>query len=392
MIWGMGQSLRSIAVVTGSRAEFGLLQTVIRALKRNSGLTVDVIAGGEHDPAFGGTAKEVAHEFPSVRTTELDEVVAEIGALGIDAVASVAVATEIEMSFGVRLGVEVVRFATHLAELKPDLVLVLGDRIEAFAAAAAAAVSGIRLAHMHGGDRAEGIADESLRHAISKLAHLHLPATEQSANRLVAMGEEPSRVHVVGSPAIDDLATIPPLSDAEFTELGSPQIVMLLHPAGDAEATEHDRAARLIEACRRAGRTLVLHPNHDPGRAGIMHAIEESNLPSRGHLPRAKFIGLLRRANALVGNSSAGLIEAAALPCWCVNVGNRQSGRERAGNVIDVQNWNYQTIKAAIGRALNEPIAPVDHPYGDGRTGRRVADLLASIVLDGLPLHKRNTY
>jgi UDP-hydrolysing UDP-N-acetyl-D-glucosamine 2-epimerase len=280
----------------------------------------------------------------------------------------------------------------HFAKQAPDFVLVLGDRIEAFAAASAAAVSGIRVAHMHGGDRAEGIADESLRHAISKLAHLHLPATESSANRLIAMGEEPARVHVVGSPAIDDLASMPALSDAEFAELGSPRIVGLLHPTGDDESIEHDRAARLLDHCRAAGATLALHPNHDPGRGGIVLAIEESKLPSRAHLPRAKFIGLLRRVKVLVGNSSAGLIEAAALPTWCVNVGRRQSGRERADNVIDIENWDYQTIEMAIRRALTDPLSAIAHPYGDGRTGQRVADLLASIPLESLPLRKRNTY
>jgi UDP-hydrolysing UDP-N-acetyl-D-glucosamine 2-epimerase len=245
---------------------------------------------------------------------------------------------------------------------------------------------------MHGGDRAEGIADESLRHAISKLAHLHLPATETSANRLIAMGEEPTRIHVVGSPAIDDVGSTPPLSDADFMELGSPQIVFLLHPAGDDDAIEHKRAARLLSMCGNAGRTLVLHPNHDPGRSAIVRATDESKLPQRNHLPRDKFLGLLRRAKVLVGNSSAGLIEGAAMPIWAVNVGTRQGGRERAGNVIAIEDWDYQTIETAIARALREPIGSISHPFGDGRTGQRVADLLAGLPLESLPLRKRNTY
>ncbi len=388
----MGRPQRSITVVTGSRAEFGLLRSVIRALKRHPELDVEVVAGGEHDTTFGGTVAEVASEFASAHTTELNEVVAAIEALGVDAVASVGVVPGIEMDFGVRLGIETVRYAIHFAELKPDVLVVLGDRIEAFAAASAAAVSGIRIAHMHGGDRAEGIADESLRHAISKLAHLHLPATETSANRLIAMGEEPSRVHVVGSPAIDELASMPALDNAEFTELGSPRIVVLLHPTGDDEATEHDRAAKLLAIAAKHGPVLALHPNHDPGRGGIIRAIEASGLPSRAHLPRAQFIGLLRHAGLLLGNSSAGLIEAAALPIWCVDVGRRQSGRERAANVLDVEDWNYQTIEAAISRAMSHSIGVIAHPYGDGSTGQSVADLLATVDIASIPLSKRNTY
>lgn len=367
----MNRPVRDIAVITGTRAEFGLLRSVMRAIQANPSLRLRTIVTGTHLLPPELTISEVAAEFE--------------------------IAAQIEMqrpceSDSVALGRGVTGFANHLAAQRPDLVLVLGDRIEAFAAASTAAVAGIRIAHMHGGDRAEGIADESMRHAISKLAHLHLPATEMSANRLIAMGEEPGRVHVVGSPAMDEIAAAPAMSDAAFAELGSPQIVVLLHPTGDEEGIERERAARLLEICSNSGRTLVLHPNHDPGRTGIMEAIDHSGLPHRSHLPRAKFLGLLRRSKALVGNSSAGLIEAAAIPIWCVNVGPRQGGRERAANVLDVENWYYQTIEAAIARALKMSVGAIKHPYGDGRTGQRVAELLASIDLDAIPLRKRNTY
>jgi UDP-hydrolysing UDP-N-acetyl-D-glucosamine 2-epimerase len=245
---------------------------------------------------------------------------------------------------------------------------------------------------MHGGDRAEGIADESLRHAISKLAHLHLPATEMSANRLIAMGEEPSRIHVVGSPSIDDIASTPALSDAEFADLGSPEIVFLLHPTAEAGEIEYDRTARLLALCAKAGRTLALHPNHDPGRGAIVRAIADSGLPQQSHLPRGKFLGLLRRARALVGNSSAGLIEGAAVPVWAVNIGSRQGGREHAANVINIDGWDYQTIENAISRALRESVGTIVHPFGVGQTGARVAELLATLPWDSMPVRKRNTY
>lgn len=371
----MSHPPRNITIVTGTRAEFGLLRSVMHAIKAHSALQLRTIVTGTHLLPPATTINEVATEFDVTARIEMQR-------LG-DCAAEIDVRA---------LGRGVSGFAEQFARDRPEFVLVLGDRIEAFAAAATAAVAGIRIAHMHGGDRAEGIADESMRHAISKLAHLHLPATEQSANRLIAMGEEPARVHVVGSPAMDEIAWTPAMGDAEFAELGSPQIVVLLHPTGEADAVERARASRLLERCEKAGRTLVLLPNHDPGRAGIMLAIGESKSPQRAHLARTKFLGLLRRISVLVGNSSAGLIEAAAIPTWCVNIGSRQGGRERAANVIDVADLDDSMIEAAIARAMREPIGRVVHPYGDGRTGQRVAELLATIDLDALPLRKRNTY
>ena len=368
---------RTIAVVTGTRAEFGLLRSVIKAIAAHPSLNLQIVVTGTHLLPPVMTVNEIADEFEIAARIWMQQP----GESGRD-------------KDVLALGRGIAAFADHfaVAPARPDFVLVLGDRIEAFAAAAAAAVAGIRVAHMHGGDRAEGIADESLRHAISKLAHLHLPATETSAHRLIAMGEDPQRVHVVGSPAIDEVAATPPLSDSEFHELGEPQIVFLLHPTGEDEAVEYERAARLLDICQSAGRTLALHPNHDAGRDGIVRAIEQTKIPHRAHLPRAQFLGLLRRAKAIVGNSSAGLIESAAIPIRAVNIGRRQSGRERAGNVVDVESWDYQTIESALHLALREGLEAIEHPFGDGQTGRRVAQLLTTVPLDSLAVRKRNTY
>ena len=285
--------------------------------------------------------------------------------------------------------------ADFLARETPDVVVVLGDRIEAFAAAIAASVAGVRVAHIHGGDRAEGIADEAMRHAITKLAHIHLPATRNSALRIIAMGEHPQRVHIVGSPAIDGLEVIPPLDDSSFAAMGSPQFIMMLHPVGDSDEVEQDRAAQLIEIASKIAPLLIMHPNHDPGRDGIVSAIKSSGCRAIEHLPRERFIGLLRRATLLVGNSSAGLIEAAAIPLRCVNIGARQAGREMPGNVCDVPGWNYQTIREAIADALAAPrldCREMTHPYGDGKAGCRIADVLAELDFDVHALRKQNAY
>jgi UDP-hydrolysing UDP-N-acetyl-D-glucosamine 2-epimerase len=250
----------------------------------------------------------------------------------------------------------------------------------------------MRVAHIHGGDRAEGIADEAMRHAITKLAHIHLPATEESAQRIAQMGEPKERVHPVGSPAIDGLADIAALDDSAFIALGSPEIVYLMHPDNAAPAELAFESAVALAQCMQAGRTLAIAPNHDPGSDIIMQTIAHAGCTLRHHLARHTFIGLLKRARALVGNSSAGLIEAAALGVPVVNIGPRQTGRECASNVIHVERPSEKAIHSAIASALARKHQPVSHPFGDGQAGPRIADILAGLDLATVPLAKRNSY
>jgi UDP-hydrolysing UDP-N-acetyl-D-glucosamine 2-epimerase len=366
---------RRVAVVTGTRAEFGLLRPVMSALQRHQKLQMQVIVTGTHLLPGQTSLNEIESEFEIAASLPMQVEGAS------DPVAQAAA-----------LGRGIAGFATHFARQTPDILLVLGDRIEAFAGAAAGSVSGVCVAHMHGGDRAEGFADEAIRHAITKLAHVHLPATMTSAQRIIAMGEAPERVHVVGSPAMDGLDDMRPLSDAEFKDLGHPEIVLLLHPTDSDDAVEQQRMRTLLKAATGAGRTIALHPNHDPGRVGIIKAMGESSIRTVQHLPREKFIGLLRRAKLIIGNSSAGLIEGAAVPIWCLNIGSRQNGREKPGNVIDVAEFDYQTLQQAIAQALAMPRPDGKHPYGTGDAGTRTALVLASTPSRGSFLRKLNTY
>ena len=271
--------------------------------------------------------------------------------------------------------------ADVFARLSPDLVLVLGDRIEAFAAASAASIAGIPLAHLHGGDRAEGVADEAMRHAISQLADLHFAATRTSGDRLRRMGQEASTIHVVGSPAVDDLDGFPTIDDEVHRELGSPRTVVLHHGCGIDADREILAATAVLDAALEHGKTLVLEPNHDPGSEAIRSQIRDRadtpGFQTVPHLPRAVFIGLLRRVDALVGNSSAGLIEAAVVGCPAVNVGPRQGGRERPESVVDVDRPSKDRILEAI-RSASASRGPVVHPYGEPGVGRRIASILAA--------------
>ncbi|MDZ4754367.1 MAG: UDP-N-acetylglucosamine 2-epimerase [Phycisphaerae bacterium] len=366
---------RRILGVTGTRAEFGLLTPVFQAIAARGELQLLVAVSGAHLIGPTCTRNEVAAMFPIAAEIPM-QVGGETG----------RIADALAFARGVH------GCALTIDALRPDVVLVLGDRIEAFAAASAAAIAGVRVAHLHGGDRAEGIADDAMRHAISKLAHVHFAASPSSAERLLRMGEDAARIQLVGSPAIDGLEQMPPLSDAEYLALGRPDIVLALHPTGRTDAEEEAGATMLIDTCRAKGRTLVLDPNSDPGRDGIMRAIDKSDLARAAHFKRPQWIGLLRRIRLLVGNSSAGLIEAAALRVRTLNVGSRQSGRERASNVVDCGEFEASAIQQGIDHAWTMADPDGLHPFGLGRTGEMCAEFLASPVADRLTVTKRNSY
>lgn len=357
-----------VAVVTGTRAEFGLLKPVMTAVRDHASLELAVIAAGAHLIQPADTFRDVKAAFQIADNVPM-QIAGRTGRFE-DAEA---------------LARGVARFARSFQRLTPDWVVLLGDRIEPFAAASAAAIMGIAIAHIHGGDRAEGVADESMRHAITKLANLHLPATTQSRDRIVRMGERPEFVHAVGSPAIDALASIAPMDDAAFAELGLPNVVFLMHPVG-RHAEQEEAAASAALAALREERVVALHPNHDPGRDGIIRAIELSKFTARSHLPREQFVALLKRLAArtgesggvLVGNSSAGLIEAAALKLPVVDIGQRQNGRERSSNVVHAASESTNDVRDALRRARDVDRGAITHPYGDGRAGQRIAELLAS--------------
>ena len=277
-------------------------------------------------------------------------------------------------------------------------MIVLGDRVEAFAGAAAGAIGGRVVAHIHGGDRAEGVADESMRHAITKLSHIHFTASRQSAVRVRRMGEDPDWVFQVGSPALDGLAQIPPASDDLLLAHGVEDVenfaVVLQHPCGLSDRDEEgygSAVARAAEATFGGRQCVFFTPNHDPGREGLMRGLGAR--PMIPHLPRRDFVGMLKRAQVIVGNSSAGLIEAAACGVPCVNVGPRQAGRERCAGVVDVAPADPLAIARGIDEAKARRTGVAwSHPYGDGQSGERIAAVIESLRTKAPSVRKRNSY
>ncbi len=357
---------RNVCFVTGTRAEFGLMGTTLAAVRGHPGLRLQIVATGMHlSDAHGRTVDAIRAGGWTVDATvpwDGDGLAGQTGR----ATAGIAAAVD-------RLG--------------SDLVLVVGDRVEAFAGATAGHLSGRVVAHVHGGDRALGQVDDALRHAITKLAHVHFPATPASGERLLKLGEDRWRIHRVGSPGIDGIVAaatpgrVGPYARRRYA-------VVVLHPTDADEGVEWRRAKMLLDATSRLGLSpVIVYPNNDPGHAGIVRCWEAFADPAARHrdVPRPRFLALLRDAAVLVGNSSSGIIEAASFGTPVVDVGPRQQGREHGENVVHVP-WRKGAIDRAVAAVWSEG-RPVRFPrrnvYGGRGTGRRIADVLAGMRLDG---------
>ena len=362
--------MRTICFVTGTRAEFGLMIQTLRAIQAHDDLNLQIVATGMHVSATHGNT---------------------LAALQNDGWNIDRVIDWTETTAAAATGLAMAGLAAAFADLAPDIVLVVGDRVEAFAAAAAAHLSGLVVAHVHGGDRAMGQADDALRHAITKLAHLHFPATPQSAARIENLGEQGWRIHQAGAPGIDGIAQQAASSNCVTAEFGvAPQRFALLvyHPTRDDDAAEHDTAARLLGATLAAGvpRVVVVYPNNDPGHRGVVRcwdAVTDARVVVRRDVPRPAFLGLMRDAAFLIGNSSGGIIEAASFGTPVLDVGPRQLGREHGGNVRHVAD-DFASVTAAIRESWNDDDPPRwtgGNAYGGDGTGRRIADVMSTIPL-----------
>lgn len=374
---------RKILYVSGTRADFGLMESTLVQAARHPELDVAVCVTGAHLQAeFGATHTEV--DASGLR------VCARIPApMRRDDGASMA------RQQGHLLGA----ISDLLEKERPDIVLVLGDRGEMLAAALAAAHAGIVVAHAHGGERS-GTIDESVRHAISKVAHYHFAATEASRTRLVRMGERPDTVFVTGAPGLDGLAQLVRWNRAQLAdELGldaaQPIALVIYHPVLQESRESGLQAAALLEALEQSRlQSVCLLPNSDAGNVAIrdrLLAAESRHLRTFVHLPRAKYVSWMAAADVMVGNSSSGIIEAASFHLPVVNIGDRQMLRERSGNVVDCPPQS-QAIRAALAGAAAMKGRRFENAYGDGRAGERIVAHLATIGLEPTVLKKSNAY
>jgi GDP/UDP-N,N'-diacetylbacillosamine 2-epimerase (hydrolysing) len=367
---------RTVWYVTGTRADYGLMRATLRAIARHPALDLALLATGMHlDPACGETVREIeADGFPLVARIASHEPI-HSGAAMARGIARMTSAFTDAMDAG-----------------RPDIVLLLGDRGEMLAAAIAAIHLDIPVVHIHGGERS-GTVDEAVRHAISKLAHFHFVATEEARERLVRMGERPDAIHVVGAPGLVGLSELAGRDRVELAaEAGldpsRPIALFVYHPVLQEAAQGGAVTLAILDALAAIGyQTVALRPNSDGGSAQIRAVLDaragHPDIRVATHLDRGTFANWMAVADVMIGNSSAGIIEAASFGVPVVNIGSRQNLRQRNANVIDVRPERDEIHKALTGLRPGFRY-PAENVYGDGKTDGRIASLLADLRLEGI--------
>ncbi|MFC6752616.1 UDP-N-acetylglucosamine 2-epimerase [Halorubrum tibetense] len=387
----MSNQKRSILVLTGTRAEYGLLKSSMEAIQNHKGLSLSVVATGMHlSPKHGMTVDDIRADGFTVDREILMQVDGDSGT-----------------AMAKSLGVGVMGLVDGFNDLDPDIVLLLGDRDEALAGALAAAHSNIPIAHIHGGDSMYGaVIDDSIRHAITKFAHIHFPASELSAERIRKLGEEEWRIITAGAPGLDDILAgeyMDPevVLDKYNLDPGKPSILVVQHPVTTQPDQAGDQMAETLDAVKSFDvQVILIYPNSDAGGDAIISEIESrddtTSIRTFRSLPRREYLGIMDAVDVMVGNSSSGIIEAPSFSLPVVDVGPRQEGRERAENTLSVAH-NSSEIRDAIRMSFDDPefqqrVEHCESPYDYGGAGRLIADHLSQVDLNEDLLRKRLTY
>jgi UDP-hydrolysing UDP-N-acetyl-D-glucosamine 2-epimerase len=380
---------RKICVVVNSRANYGRIKSVLRAVRNHPDLELKLIVGASALLwRFGNVAEQI-----------------QADGFQVDAVVYSIVEGENPTTMAKSTGMGIMELATQFENIKPDIAITVADRFETMATAIAASYMNIPLAHTQGGE-VTGSIDESVRHAITKLAHIHFPATAKARENVIRMGEDPQKVFLTGCPAIDivaDLDLTPP--DDLLLRYGGvgpnldihkPYLVVLQHPVTTEFGSGMRQINETLAAVRALGmQTVWLWPNVDAGSDEIskgLRMFRENENPDYVHFYRnfsvEHYAQLIGNCACLIGNSSSGIREGSFLGVPAVNIGTRQASREQAGNCINTD-YNHQEIEDAIRRHIDNGRYPSDTLYGDGRAGERIADILADVDLN---IQKKLTY
>jgi GDP/UDP-N,N'-diacetylbacillosamine 2-epimerase (hydrolysing) len=377
--------LKNICVVTGTRAEYGLLRWVMDGIKKSKILNLQVIATGMHlSPEFGLTYREIEKDgFKIDRKIEM--------LLSADSPSSISKST----------GMGLIGFADAYNALDPDMVVVLGDRFEVFAASFPALVACIPIVHIHGGEITQGAYDESIRHAVTKMAYLHFTATESYQKRVVQLGEAPERVYNVGGMGVDAISKTNLLKKKKLERelgfrFGARNLMVTFHPVtleNRKSETQFNELLTVLESLDDT-RIIFTSPNADTDGRVIKNMIDDfcENHSDKAvafiSMGRVNYLSSLQFVDAVVGNSSSGLAEVPSFNIGTINIGDRQKGRLRANSVIDCE-CNQESIRNAIiklySRTFQERLKSVKNPYGEGRASERILKILRNIDLPEKP-------
>ncbi len=375
---------RKVCVVTGTRAEFGLLRWLMGEIQSHPQLELQVIATGMHlSPEFGSTYREI-----------------EEAGFEIDARVEMLLSSDTNTAVTKSMGLGVIGFADAYERLAPDIVVVLGDRFEIFAATSAAMIAGVPVAHLHGGETTEGAFDEAIRHSITKMSHLHFVAADEYRQRVIQLGEHPDRVFNFGGMGIDAIKRIKLLSREELESslelsLGAKSLLVTFHPVTlEGGASSAAQMGELLAALEGLDDTTLIFtmPNADTGGRELSAMVREF---AQGHpnakvytsLGQLRYFSCLAQIDGVVGNSSSGLAEAPSFKIGTVNIGDRQKGRLKANSVIDCEP-NREAIRAALktlySAEFQASLAAVSNPYGNGGASEAIVKVLAEYPLENI--------
>lgn len=375
---------RKVGVITGTRAEFGLMFWLIKEILADPELELQLIVTGMHlSPEFGLTYRDIERAgIPIAEKVEL--ILSSDTAIGISK----------------SIGLGMIAFCETFDRLKPDIVVVLGDRFEIFSAAASAMISRTPIAHIHGGEATEGLIDEPIRHSITKMSHLHFTATETYRSRVIQLGEAPKRVFNTGTPGLDNITELQLLSREEFEQsinfkLGQLNFLVTFHPVTLEEDTAAHQFRELLSAIDNfpTARIIFTKPNADTYGRSIINLIEAYTKKHTNKAIAFTSLGQLRYLSALslmdvvIGNSSSGLTEAPSFKVPTINIGDRQRGRIKAASIIDTPPERTAItagIKKALSKDFQDSLPSVKNPYGEGGASRRIKNILKEFNLDGI--------
>ena len=374
-------SKRKVCIVTGSRAEYGLLYWLIKEVEADKNLKLQLIATGMHlSSKFGLTYKEIEKDFKIDK--KIDMHLSSDTSVGISKSMSIAQAS----------------FAKAYIELKPDIVVVLGDRYEIFSAVTSAMISRIPIAHIHGGETTKGAIDEAIRHSITKMSHLHFAATEEYAKRVVQLGENPKKVFNIGGMGIENIKRLKLLSKNEFErsinfKLDKKNIIVTFHPVTLEGKTSKKHFQELLKTINELEDTKIIFTkaNSDLDGKIINKMIDQytKKKPDKSigvaSLGQLRYLSALQYVDAVVGNSSSGLLEAPSFKIGTINIGDRQKGRIKAKSVVDCLP-NKKSIKKAFKKVYSKKfqniLKDVNNPYGDENASKKITKVLKSVKLE----------
>jgi GDP/UDP-N,N'-diacetylbacillosamine 2-epimerase (hydrolysing) len=380
---------RKICVVTGTRAEYGCLRWVMEGIRGSPGLELQLIATGMHlSPEFGLTYRDIERD-----------------GFAIDRKVEMLLSSDTPVGVTKSMGLGLIGFGEALQQLRPDLMLILGDRFEIFSAAAAATIACIPVAHAHGGETTEGAFDEAIRHSVTKMSHLHFVAAEEYRKRVIQLGEDPKRVFLVGGLGIDNIHKLPLLDRVGLEKalgfaLGRRNLLITLHPATLDDATSGEQMTELLCALESQQDTHLIFtmPNADTGGRVLVEMIqrfvaEHAQARAYSSLGQLLYLSCIRHMDGVVGNSSSGLTEVPSFGKGTINIGDRQRGRLKAPSVIDCDP-DRRSIAAVLQRLYSPDfqsiLKTVRNPYGDGGASEKVVQVLRDHSLESIlkkPFH-----